>query len=143
MKKLIKQRREFNKAFEIHSNQAPSLVPHPVYHNEFKMMNEETEEYLTACAKRDIYEIADAIGDQMYLVLSQAARHGLLDCLEEIVDEIHKSNMSKLGPKGEIIKNEDGKVQKPETYFKPNIKRIIDNHIKKFEMKQKLYSNED
>ena len=51
--------------------------------------------------------------------------HGFQDKIEEIYDEIQKSNMSKLGSDGKPIYREDGKVLKGPHYFKPNIEKIL------------------
>ena len=45
--------------------------------------------------------------------------------IEEVFDEIQRSNMSKLGENGEPIYREDGKVMKGPNYFKPNIADIL------------------
>jgi predicted HAD superfamily Cof-like phosphohydrolase len=48
------------------------------------------------------------------------------DKIEEVFNEIQRSNMSKLGEDGTPIYREDGKVLKGPNYFKPNIKAILD-----------------
>jgi predicted HAD superfamily Cof-like phosphohydrolase len=45
--------------------------------------------------------------------------------IEEVFDEIHRSNMSKLGEDGKPLYREDGKVLKGPNYFRPDIKKII------------------
>jgi predicted HAD superfamily Cof-like phosphohydrolase len=45
--------------------------------------------------------------------------------IEEVFDEIQRSNMSKLGEDGKPVYREDGKVLKGPNYFKPNIDSII------------------
>ena len=47
--------------------------------------------------------------------------------IEEVFDEIQRSNMSKLDINGKPIFREDGKILKGENYFKPNIKEILDD----------------
>lgn len=142
MKNLIEKRREFNRVMDIKTNLYPCNIESKEALNESIMMQEEVQEYFQACKNNDIVEIADAIGDQLYLILGQAAKHGLLGCIEEIYDEIHKSNMSKIGANGTIIKDKNGKVQKPSTYVKPNIKRIIDNHTDLIKKQYELFNNE-
>jgi predicted HAD superfamily Cof-like phosphohydrolase len=48
------------------------------------------------------------------------------DKIEEVFNEIQRSNMSKLGEDGKPIYREDGKVLKGPNYFKPNIKAILE-----------------
>ena len=52
--------------------------------------------------------------------------HGMQYKIEEVFEEIQRSNMSKLGADGKPIYREDGKVLKGPNYFKPNIEAIID-----------------
>ncbi len=91
----------------------------------YKLIREENEEYLDAAAQKNIVEIADALGDILYIACGTILKHGLQDKMEEVFCEIHKSNMSKLGKDGKPIYREDGKVMKGPDYFKPNIERIV------------------
>ena len=70
--------------------------------------------------------IADALGDQLYILCGTILKHGLQDKIAEVFQEIQRSNMSKLDADGKPIYREDGKVMKSELYFKPNIKAILD-----------------
>lgn len=92
----------------------------------YELIREENEEYLEACRNKDIVEIADALGDQLYILCGTILRHGLQHVIEEVFDEIHRSNMSKLGADGKPIYREDGKVLKGPAYFRPDIARILD-----------------
>jgi len=92
----------------------------------YKLMREENEEYLEAANKNDLVEVADALGDLLYILCGTIIEHGLQHKIEAVFDEIQRSNMSKLGADGEPIYREDGKVLKGPNYFKPNIKGILD-----------------
>jgi predicted HAD superfamily Cof-like phosphohydrolase len=72
-----------------------------------------------------LVEIADALGDILYIAFGTILRHGLQHKIEEVFDEIHRSNMSKLDKDGKPIFREDGKVLKSEFYFKPDIKKVL------------------
>ena len=89
-------------------------------------MKEENEEYLQAAKQGDLVEIADALGDMLYILCGSILTHGLQDKMAEVFKEIQRSNMSKLDKDGKPIYREDGKVLKSDLYFKPNIKKIID-----------------
>ena len=89
-------------------------------------MAEENDEYLEAAKEGDIVEIADALGDQLYILCGTILRHGMHDIIEDVFTEIQASNMSKLGADGKPIYREDGKVLKGPNYFKPNISKVID-----------------
>ena len=91
----------------------------------FNLMKEENEEYLEAVENNDIVEIADALGDMLYILCGTILEHGLQHKIEEVFDEIQRSNMSKLGEDGKHIYREDGKVMKGPNYFKPNFSAIL------------------
>ncbi len=93
----------------------------------YKLMREENEEYLEAANNNDLVEVADALGDMLYILCGTIIEHGLQDKIEEVFNEIQRSNMSKLGENGEPIYREDGKVLKGPNYFKPHIAAILDN----------------
>tara|TARA_B100001250_G_scaffold343697_1_gene312441 strand:- start:53 stop:436 length:384 start_codon:yes stop_codon:yes gene_type:complete len=126
MKKQIEDVCAFHDAFGIRNNYRPTeklsknlvLLRH-------RLMVEENEEYLEACKNGDLVEIADALGDMMYILCGTILSHGLQNKIEEIFEEIQKSNMSKLGADGKAIYREDGKIMKGPNYFKPDIKKII------------------
>ncbi|RTL11906.1 MAG: hypothetical protein EKK56_07590 [Flavobacteriaceae bacterium] len=91
----------------------------------FNLMKEENEEYLEAVQNNDIVEIADALGDMLYILCGTILEHGLQHKIEAVFDEIQRSNMSKLGEDGKPIYREDGKVMKGPNYFKPNFEDIL------------------
>ncbi|WP_293895333.1 nucleoside triphosphate pyrophosphohydrolase family protein [Flavobacterium sp.] len=91
----------------------------------FNLMKEENEEYLEAVQNNDLIEIADALGDMLYILCGTILEHGLQYKIEEVFDEIQRSNMSKLGEDGNPIYREDGKVLKGPNYFKPSFEEIL------------------
>ena len=91
----------------------------------FKLMSEENEEYLEAAKNNDLVEVADALGDMLYILCGTIIEHGMQDKIEEVFDEIQRSNLSKLGEDGKPIYREDGKVMKGPNYFKPKISEIL------------------
>ena len=91
----------------------------------FKLMAEENQEYFEAAKNNDIVEVADALGDMLYILCGTIIEHGMQDKIEEIFDEIQKSNLSKLGDDGKPIYRNDGKVMKGPNYFKPKISEIL------------------
>jgi predicted HAD superfamily Cof-like phosphohydrolase len=89
-------------------------------------MEEENKEYLDACAEYNTVEIADALGDQLYILAGTMITHGMQDKIMEVFNEIHRSNMSKLDEDGKPIYRNDGKVLKGPGYFKPDLIPILD-----------------
>ena len=125
-KEIIGAVAQFHDAFGIQNNYAPtSGLNAAEVQLRFDLMKEENEEYLEAAKNGDLVEIADALGDQLYILCGTILRHGLQDKIAEVFEEIQRSNMSKLDANGKPIYREDGKVLKSELYFKPNIAKIL------------------
>jgi predicted HAD superfamily Cof-like phosphohydrolase len=91
----------------------------------YKLIREENEEYLEAALRGDLVEVADALGDILYILCGTLLKHGLEHKIDEVFREIQRSNMSKLGADGKPIHREDGKVMKGPDYFPPDIARIL------------------
>jgi predicted HAD superfamily Cof-like phosphohydrolase len=122
----IRSVEEFHNVFKIGNASALTLISEKDYTLRYNLIKEENEEYLEACKNGDLIEIADALGDQLYILFGTILKHGLQHKIEEVYDEIHRSNMSKLDERGEPIFREDGKILKSNNYFKPNIKLVLD-----------------
>jgi predicted HAD superfamily Cof-like phosphohydrolase len=119
--------KEFHEVFKIGSRETPEgSIAEAEYRLRYKLMQEENEEYLEACKKGDLTEIADALGDKMYILFGTILKHGLQYKIEEVFDEIQRSNLSKLDENGQPIFREDGKIMKGNHYFKPDIKKILE-----------------
>ena len=91
----------------------------------YNLMKEENEEYLEATQNGDLVEIADALGDMLYILCGTIIEHGLQDKIEAVFDEIQRSNMSKLDQDGKPIYRQDGKVMKGTNYSKPDFSKIL------------------
>ena len=125
MNENISKVADFHVAFNIENNPAPTLLSEKDFLLRFELIREENEEYLEACRKGDIIEIADALGDILYIAFGTILRHGLQDKMQAIFDEIQRSNMSKLDEHGKPIYREDGKVLKGANYTRPDIASIL------------------
>ena len=119
---------EFHDSFGIPNKYTPiAKVDEKDLKLRYSLMKEENEEYLQAAKEGDLTEIADALGDMLYIICGTILTHGLQYKMAEVFQEIQRSNMSKLDKNGKPIFREDGKVLKSDLYFKPNIKKILDN----------------
>ncbi len=116
----------FHETFKIGNADVPTLIDEKDYTLRYNLIKEENDEYLDACKAGDLVEIADALGDQLYILFGTILKHGLQHKIEEVFDEIQRSNMSKLDENGNPIYREDGKILKSNLYFRPNIKQILD-----------------
>lgn len=126
MQKQLNAVKEFHKAFGIGYSETPKgNLGKNKNTLRFNLMKEENEEYLEAVENDDQVEIADALGDMLYILCGTIIEHGLQHKIEAVFDEIQRSNMSKLDEQGKPIYREDGKVMKGPNYFKPDFSAIL------------------
>ena len=127
LKETIQAVEKFHDAFGISNSYQPTTeLSSQDIELRYNLMKEETDEYLEAAKNGDLVEIADALGDQLYILCGTILKHGLQDKIEAVFEEIQRSNMSKLDKDGKPIYREDGKVLKSDLYFKPDIKSILE-----------------
>ncbi|GGH47363.1 hypothetical protein IA57_08590 [Mangrovimonas yunxiaonensis] len=126
MKDKIEAVKAFHTAFKIGHRETPK-ADLGIEKNmlRYKLMREENEEYLEAANNNDLVEVADALGDMLYILCGTIIEHGLQHKIEAVFNEIQRSNMSKLGEDGAPIYREDGKVLKGPNYVKPDIAAIL------------------
>ncbi len=109
---------------------------------------EELDEFIVASQKQDLVEVADALGDLLYVIYGAGTAYGI--DLEPIFNEIHRSNMSKLWSEADInwnkekfdrgelvvdkpykdtklsvVKRTDGKIIKSPSYSKANLGPLL------------------
>lgn len=126
-KEIITAVETFHDAFNIPNNYEPTAeLSQSDILLRYNLMKEENEEYLEAAQRGDVVEIADALGDQLYILCGTILKHGLQHKIVEVFEEIQRSNMSKLDENGQPIYREDGKVLKSTLYFKPDISSILE-----------------
>ena len=125
MKTQINKVRAFHNAFKQENGVTPSNTEQNVFELRHRLMSEENDEYLEACKNNDLIGIADALGDQLYILCGTILKHGLQNKIEDVFTEIHESNLSKLDDNGKPIFREDGKILKSNNYFKPDLSKFI------------------
>ena len=129
IEKPIDSVKKFHNAFSIDISNKPTVdIPFDKIELRHKLMFEENQEYFEAAKNKDLIEVADALGDMLYILCGTILTHGMQHKIDEVFDAIQESNMSKLGEDGKPIYREDGKVLKGPNYFKPKIKEILKNH---------------
>lgn len=126
MKEQLKHVEDFHNAFGETNGTAPTLLSEDMFMLRYKLLEEENREYLDACWHGDMAEIADALGDQLYILCGTILKHGLQDKIVEVFNEIQRSNMSKLGTDGKPIRREDGKIMKGPNYTPPDMSKILE-----------------
>lgn len=114
----------FHYAFGAPVADKPTRLPDERGSLRYELIKEELLEYAEAIGEGNLVEVADALGDLLYVVFGAAVEHGI--DLEPVVDEIHRSNMSKLGDDGKPIYREDGKILKGDGYSAPDLGPILE-----------------
>lgn len=116
--------RQFHEKFGLTINRRPTWPSDEDVQLRRKLVEEELSELLTAFSEKDIVAVADALGDLLYVVLGAGVTFGL--DMDPIVDEIHRSNMTKMWEDGTVCKNEYGKVVKPPTYEPARLEEALE-----------------
>ena len=115
---------DFMEVFGQQVNCEPTLRDRETQDLRIDLISEELEELQLAITNNDIVEVADALTDILYVVYGAGHAFGI--DLDECFQEVHQSNMSKLGDNGRPIKREDGKVLKGPNYFEPDLGAVLD-----------------
>lgn len=127
MKEPLDSVTEFHRIYRVPMSEVPVAMPSPeLVALRHRLMAEENEEYLEAAQAGNLVEVADALGDKLYILCGTIITHGLQHLIEDVFREIHQSNLSKLGPDGEPLYREDGKVMKGPNYFRPDIASVLE-----------------
>ena len=127
IKKELELVAKFHNSFGIDTQETPNVeIPEETTTLRYNLMKEENDEYFEAARNKDIVEVADALGDMLYILCGTILSHGMQYKISEVFEEIQRSNMSILGTDGKPIFRDDGKVLKGPSYFKPDIKSILE-----------------
>lgn len=125
--KILDAVKEFHETFGLDYNQTPKAdVGNKIIELRHRLMAEENDEYLEAAKNNDLTQVADALGDKLYILCGTIIAHGLQHKIVEVFEEIHRSNMSKLDADGKPVYREDGKIMKSEMYFVPDIDAVLE-----------------
>ena len=88
------------------------------------LIMEEFSELHHAYTNGDLVEIADACADLKWVIEGLEITLGIP--AQDVWFEVGRSNLSKISDNGKILKREDGKVLKPDTYSPPDIKKVFE-----------------
>lgn len=132
MKKLLKQvadfmqmsRQEVNDTFITGTIETGCL--------RYELMKEENEEYLEALKDKNLVEIADALGDQLYILLGTINYHGAQHIIKEVFEKIHENNMLKC-PEGICAFRKDGKLIKPNGHPRVDLRGLAQRGVQGIE----------
>ena len=117
--------KEFMNKFKQEVQPKPNFPNKKIIKLRIELIKEELLELENAIKKNDLVETADALTDILYV--TYGAGHAFGIDLDKCFEEVQKSNMSKLDKLGEPIYDISGKVMKGPMYFKPNLKKILND----------------
>jgi len=110
---------DFMEAFGQEVLQVPTLPDFNLAQLRLDLINEEVQELQDGFSKGSMLEIADALTDILYVVYGAGHAFGI--DLDECFFEVHRSNMTKLGPNGRPLYRDDGKILKGANYSEPDL----------------------
>lgn len=118
--------REFHEAFNLDVRSTPTQVSPVLAAHRQDLLAEETAEVGEASLDGDICHIANELADVVYTAYGTALVYGI--DLDAVIAEVHRANMSKLGPDGRPVLRADGKVMKGEHYQAPDVASVLFPH---------------
>jgi len=121
--------RDFHERFGLSRNDSPVWPGEVAHRLRVNLIEEELAELRNAGETHDLVEIADALGDLLYVVYGAAVTYGI--DLEPVFSEIHRSNMSKGDP--DVVARSDGKVLKGPNYSPPRVAEVLERQIQRLE----------
>lgn len=115
---------EFHRAFDIAVAQPLTVALRAL---RATLIDEEAREEIDAIESSGLPEIAQELADLVYVAYGTAISLGI--DLDAAITEVHRANMSKLGPNGNPILREDGKVLKGPNYRAPDMAGVLNGGV--------------
>ncbi|MFI5687423.1 MazG nucleotide pyrophosphohydrolase domain-containing protein [Streptomyces sp. NPDC051636] len=115
--------REFHLAFGLDARSTPTEVAPDLAAHRGELLAEEAAEVAAVAVTGPLDRLAHELADVVYVAYGTALVHGI--DLDAVIAEVHRSNMSKLGPGGQIARRADGKVLKGEHYRAPDVSAVL------------------
>lgn len=116
---------EFHKTFGHLVEKTPKWPDDSVIKLRIDLILEELKEFGEGIDNKNIISVADALADILYVVYGAGHEFGV--DLDSCFEEVHRSNMSKLGADGKPIYREDGKVLKGPNYSPPDLETVLES----------------
>lgn len=113
---------EFHDVYDCLRNDNPTLLSSKDWTLREHLIQEEFDELKKAYKEQNIVEFAKELADLLYVCYGTAVAAGI--DIDKVFEEVHASNMSKLGANGQVLRREDGKVLKGPKYRTPNLSFI-------------------
>lgn len=117
---------EWHTKFGVPVVDRPTIAPSNRAKLRVELIREEFNELIDAIALRSLPDIADAIGDLLYVVYGTGVEFGIP--IAPVFNEVHRSNMSKVWADGTVHRREDGKILKPPTYSPAQVDVVLSEY---------------
>lgn len=114
---------EFHAAYDVPIRSSPGFPDDKRVSLRKSLIWEEVAELFDAIDRKDLVDTADGIADAIVVLIGTALEFGIP--LDRVMEEVHRSNMSKLGADGRPVLREDGKVLKGPNFTPPDIQSIL------------------
>jgi predicted HAD superfamily Cof-like phosphohydrolase len=115
--------REFHLAFGLDARGTPTEVAPDLAAHRGELLAEEAAEVAEVSVSGPLDRLAHELADVVYVAYGTALVHGV--DLDAVIAEIHRANMTKIGPDGEVARRADGKVLKGEHYEAPDVSGVL------------------
>lgn len=115
--------REFHLAFGLDVRGTPTEVSPKLAAHRGELLAEEAAEVAEVAVGGPLDRLAHELADVVYVAYGTALVHGI--DLDAVIAEIHRANMTKLGPDGHVARRADGKVLKGEHYRAPDVSEVL------------------
>jgi predicted HAD superfamily Cof-like phosphohydrolase len=115
--------REFHQAFGLDARTAPTDVSPELAAHRGELLAEEAAEVAEVAVGGPLDRLAHELADVVYVAYGTALVHGI--DLDAVIAEIHRANMTKLGPDGRVARRADGKVLKGDHYRAPDVSAVL------------------
>jgi predicted HAD superfamily Cof-like phosphohydrolase len=104
---------------------APRFIKEVLLH-EIPVLQEAVKSYNAASNALNVKELQNSLTKIIFTCYALSARLGV--DIDDVLQEVQRSNMSKLGEDGKpIYRESDGKVLKGPNFFTPDITKILEN----------------
>ena len=115
--------RQFHLAVGLDARSTPTEVPPSLAAHRGELLAEEAAEVAEVSVTGPLDKLAHELADVVYVAYGTALVHGI--DLDAVIAEIHRSNMTKRGPDGEVSRRADGKVLKGDHYEAPDVSAVL------------------
>ncbi|MFE1286739.1 MazG nucleotide pyrophosphohydrolase domain-containing protein [Streptomyces sp. NPDC058751] len=115
--------REFHLAFGLDVRGTPAEVSPELAAHRGELLAEEAAEVAEVAVGGPLDRLAHELADVVYVAYGTALVHGV--DLDAVIAEIHRANMTKIGPDGHVARRADGKVLKGEHYRAPDVSEVL------------------